>query len=332
MGVYKSGNRWYVRFRYEGREIRRAGGRTQRQAKDTERRMRIQLDEGADPESLAGTKLFIVLADAYLNDPDTQSLGWYRRVKTITKRLSKTLGQLRLNRVNANAISEYKRERLQDGIKQSTLNRELAVLRRMLRWGSEHGFIHRSRIPVIRLAKENPRIVFLTQDDEERLLDNCLPWLRDLVIVALDTGCRLGELLDLQWKHVDLSSAKLTVATEKGGGSRTLYLTDRVIEVLESMPRGLPDVQVFKKPGGDHRVTTAGSAFKRAASKAKLSDDVTFHATRHTFATRQVEKGTNILILKELLGHKSLAMVMRYGHVQESDKRKAMLGVEENQK
>jgi len=326
MGVYKRGNRWYVRFRHEGYEIRRAGGRTKRQAEDTERRLRLQLSEGADPESLAGTKLFIVLADAYLQDPDTQSLGWYRRVRTIVKRLSKTLGQLRLNRVNANAISGYKKERLQEGIKQSTLNRELAVLRRMLRWGSEHGFIHRSRVPVIRLAREDPKIVFLTQDDEESLLANCLPWLKDLVIVALDTGCRLGELLDLRWRRVDLQSAKMTVATEKGGGSRTLYLTDRVIEVLKSMPRGLPDVHVFQNPGGVHRVTTAGSAFKRAAKKAGLSKEVTFHALRHTFATRQVEKGTNILVLKELLGHKSLQMVLRYGHVRESDKRKAMLG------
>jgi len=66
---------------------------------------------------------------------------------------------------------------------------------------------------------------------------------------------------------------------------------------------------------------------RRAVKKAGLSGGVTFHSTRHTFATRQVERGTNILVLKEMLGHSSLAMVQRYGHVSQDDVRRAMLGI-----
>ncbi len=328
MSVFKHGNRWYVRYRHGGTEYRVAGGRTKTDAKEKEIRIKAELQAGADPLSLTASRSFVELATAYLQDPDVKKLAWYSRVKTIATRLTVFFNALHISAINLTAIARYKTKRLEEGIVQSTLNRELAVLRRMLRWGSEHGFVHHSRVPRIRLAKEDPKIIWLSRDDEVTLLAACPDWLKSLVIVGVDTGCRLGELLDLRWRDLDMRAGTLKVSTEKGGGSRQLYMTPRVRALFEALPRGLPDVYVFQYVQGKYRVNTVGQAVRRAVTAAKLSEQLSFHALRHTFATRQVEMGTNILVLKELLGHRSLAMVARYGHVSEADKRRAMLGPE----
>ena len=322
----KGSSRWYIRYYHDGTEYRVAGGRTKREAQDRERTIKVELRRGADPESFAVTRTFKFLADAYLEDPDVKALVWYPRVRTMVKRLAETFGMLRITSVKAPAIAKYKTGRLGDGIKQSTLNRELAVLRRMFRWGSEQGLLHPSNIPTIKMAKEEPKIISISQDEEMRLLEQCPRWLADLVVVAVDTGCRIGEILALTWKDVDLNTGSIRVPTEKGGKPRSLYMTQRVRDVLSSAPKGIhPDVVVFQRPRRKYRVETTGGAFKIAARRAGLSKDVTFHALRHTFATRQVEKGTNAFVLQAMLGHKKLDMVLRYAHVSPNDIRSAMV-------
>ena len=318
-------SRWYIRYYHDGTEYRVAGGRTKREAQDRERTIKVELKRGADPDSFAVTRTFKFLADAYQDDPDVKQLVWYPRVRAIAKRLTDMFGMLRITSVKAPAIAKYKARRLEDGIKQSTLNREMSVLRRMFRWGAEQGLVHASNIPTIKTKKESHKIITVSVDDEARLLAQCPKWLSDMVIVAVDTGCRSGELLSIKWGDVDLRAGYVRVKTEKAGGSRNLYMTPRVFKVFSSMPTGLPDVGVFQHPRGKYRVSTLGEAFSNAVKKAGLSNRITFHSLRHTFATRQTQKGTNPFVLMELLGHSTLEMVLRYAHVSDSDLRKAMV-------
>lgn len=327
MSVYrrKEGGRWYIRYYHDGQEYRVAGGRTKREAQDKERRIKVELKQGADPDSFNVSRTFRFLAEVYLDDPDVKALGWYPSVKTKVGRLTESFGMLRITSVKAPAIAKFKEERLKDGVKQSTINRELAVLRRMFRWGAEQGHVHTSAIPTIKLTPEEHKIISITEEEEARLLKKCSDWLSPLVIVGVDTGCRIGEILALTWKDLDFKAGTIQVTTSKRGKDRKLYMTPRVRALLEAMPTGLPDVGVFRFPRGKYRVSTVGRTFKKAAKDAGLSSEVTFHALRHTFATRQVEKDTNAFVLKEMLGHKTLNMVLRYAHVNPSDIRRAML-------
>ena len=101
-------------------------------------------------------------------------------------------------------------------------------------------------------------------------------------------------------------------------------MSRRVKEMLTSRPQGLPDVYVFgTRTGNRRRVDDTGARFRTAVEKAGFTD-FRFHDLRHVFATRLVQQGVGIITLKELLGHKTLAMVTRYGHVTVEDKRRAI--------
>jgi integrase len=127
-----------------------------------------------------------------------------------------------------------------------------------------------------------------------------------VVTVALETGLRKGELLGLTWDRVDLSRGVIRLEITKSGRRREVPMRQVVYNVLSNLP-GQTKGRVW--PSGDIR-----SAFETAVEVAKI-DDFTFHDTRHHFASWFVMRGGSLQALKEILGHSSLAMTMRYAHL-----------------
>jgi integrase len=226
-----------------------------------------------------------------------------------------------LAEITASRISEYKGHRL-TAVTGATVNRALALLRHLLRLAHEEWEVL-DAVPRIRLEKESEgRLRWLTSEDATRLLDVCRESrntdLLDLVEFALFTGMRRGEVLGLTWERVDRARGVVLVDITKNGRRREVPLNSRADAVLArrgSKSTGL----VFGSRRWDHFRT----AWDLAVQRAKLVD-FHFHDLRHTFASWAVQRGATLQEVKDLLGHSSLAMVMRSAHLSPEHLRNAV--------
>ena len=225
-----------------------------------------------------------------------------------------------LSEITASRISEYKARRLAPSrvgaggtsvsLSAAAINRPLALLRHMLRLAHDE-WEAVAQVPKIRLEKEpEGRIRWLEPDEEARLLAACAksktPHLTKIVTVALETGIRKGELRVLTWDRVDLSRGVIRLELTKSGRRREVPMRQAVYDVLSSLsaPR---EGRVWRS--GDFR-----TAFENAVREAKL-DNFHFHDCRHHFASWFVMRGGSLQALKEILGHATLAMTVRYAHL-----------------
>ena len=232
----------------------------------------------------------------------------------------------RLVEITASRISEYKGHRLSTARKigegataierplaGATVNRALALLRHLLRLAHEEWELL-DAVPRIRMEREaEGRLRWLTPEEATRLLDACRKsrneHLTDLVEFALFTGMRRGEVLALTWERVDRARGVVLLDVTKSGKRREVPLNSRADAVLArrgSKSLGL----VFGTRNWDH----FRSAWENAVERAKLAD-FHFHDLRHTFASWAVQRGASLQEVKDLLGHHSLAMTLRYGHL-----------------
>jgi len=225
--------------------------------------------------------------------------------------------------ITASRISEYKSTRLvavrkigegatavERKLTAAAVNRPLALLRHMLRLAHEEWEVL-DTVPRIRLEKEpQGRLRWLTEDEISRLLNACgqsrNKKLRDAVVIALNTGLRLGELLGLVWARVDLSRGVIQLEVTKSGRRREIPLNDDSYRALVSLGP--------KDSGRVFQTRYIKSAYNNAVKVARLHD-VNFHTLRHTFASWAVMRGVALKELQELLGHASLTMTMRYAHL-----------------
>jgi integrase len=203
-------------------------------------------------------------------------------------------------------------------VKPATINRELACMKKAFNLAMKEWQWCREN-PVSRIAMErehNARDRWLTVTEEKTLLLACGPWLSDVVVFAIGTGMRMGEILELTWRGVDFDRRTVMVFRSKNGERRTIPASDRVLDVLKERfkTRPLDTEFVFwsksqtRLEGGHLR-----RAFRLALSKAKI-EDFHFHDLRHTFATRLAQQGVDLYTIQRLLGHKSPHMTQRYAH------------------
>ena len=219
--------------------------------------------------------------------------------------------------ITASRIADYKAQRRGKSERTgrergpAAINRPLAALRHMLQLAhTEWELI--DEVPKIRLEREpQHKIVWLEPDEEQRLLNAArasrTKHLHDLIVVALETGLRRTELLDLEWDRVDLSRGVIRLEKTKSGRRREVPMRQRVYDVLAARA-GDSTGRVW--PTGDIR-----SSFESTVAAARLDKPFTFHGCRHHFASWFVMRGGSLAALQQLLGHATLAMTMRYAHL-----------------
>ncbi len=167
-----------------------------------------------------------------------------------------------------------------------------------------------------------PLIKWLTLDDANRLIDACGDHLRPLVVFMIYTGARIGEVLWLDWRDVDLTRRHVVFHKTKNGDARGVPLHDRVVVALANLPHRVEEI--FRRPDGRpyERTkgaddTSAGSRIKKAfagACKRAGIADFSPHGCRHTWATWHYAANRDISALMRLGGWKTVSMVMRYVH------------------
>lgn len=223
-------------------------------------------------------------------------------------------GDLHLDEINLFIIERYKRERLAAPTihgrarKPASVNRELECLSRILSYAVECQVLESNPARKVRkLKQDNQRYRYLSRSEEFALveaLQKAPVYLQSLVIIAIETGMRRGELLELQWDQIDLNLQTIYIKRSKSGRPRVIPISRRALAALD----------LVRKTSGAvfGRVCFKGS-WATALNRAGIKD-FRFHDLRHTAATRWAERGADVYVIAALLGHHCLQTTMRYAH------------------
>ncbi len=215
-------------------------------------------------------------------------------------------------------IAAYRDERLKK-VTSGTIKRELVTLGHIFETARKEWGIHMDNpVRMIRLpASSRPRDRRLQGDEEKHLWKECRASRNQLlaptVRLALETAMRQGELIRLQWEHVDLDRRTAHLPDTKNGEARTVPLSSVAIKALKALPQATHG-QVL--PGITKEAVK--KAFTRATRRADIKD-FRFHDLRHEATSRLFELGLNIMEVSAITGHKDLSMLKRYTHLKAED-------------
>ncbi len=200
-------------------------------------------------------------------------------------------------------------------IKNATVNRELAYLKTMFEKAKEWGWLRENPAASVKLLKdEDKRLRVLTKDEISKLIVCAASYLKPIIITAISTGMRKGEILGLKWKDVNFSNGTIWVEKTKNGEPRHVPVNNHLSEALKTLDKSREIGQfVFCNDKGGQRFSVS-DAFNNACKRAEI-DDFRFHDMRHCAASLYASGGCDIIRLKYLLGHKTLAMTQRYAHL-----------------
>jgi len=238
-------------------------------------------------------------------------------------------GDKSLDEITELEVLAYVRKRDEAGAKVNTINNELIALRKtlylakrgryeideLIKWGN-----------CIRASEFRERI--LSAEEEERLMAEVADHLRPIVICALNTGMRKGEILSLKWKNIVDGQIVLEAKNTKTKKLRRIPINDDLQTVFDILRSRNGSEFVFTY--GGKRLKDILNGFSKACKRAKI-DDLTFHDLRHVFATRLAKKRVRVETIQRILGHASITTTMRYINYQPLDEmREAVDSLVEN--
>lgn len=278
--------------------------------------------------------MFKEFADIYLDDyaKFNKKRSW-RTDRSCLKSLKKYFEDKYLTEITTHQIEKYKAIRLDQGVRESTVNRDLAIMRKMLNLAIDWNYLKQNPVRKVKFfsEKDNLKERILTEVEEIRLLETSSKHLRSILIVALNTGMRRGEILNLKWSQIDLNSRRIRVEKTKSGKIRFIEINTLLLEeFLKLKNKSESNVHVFSNPETGKPYQDVKKAFKGACRRAGIVD-FRFHDLRHTFATRLVEKGVDLITIKDLLGHSTVKITERYTHSFYEQKRRAVELLAKNQ-
>ena len=252
-----------------------------------------------------------------------------------------TFGEKPVADITTGDIEAYRHHRREQKRSAVTINHDLKLLRKMFAWGIRERLLTATPFKVggesvIRLDPESPREERLTSEEAERkLFEAASPHLRGVLTAMLETCCRPGEILSLQWQDVDLETRELTIRAEKAKTrrARRLPISSRLLAVLKMRrldPSGKPfppDAYVFGDRLGK-RATSIRTAWENARDAAGLQG-FQLRDLRHEAASRFEEAGVLTTDVSKFLGHRNLSTTTRYLNTTSRRLRLALLRVEE---
>jgi integrase len=245
--------------------------------------------------------------------------------------LKSLCGGKNLSEITPDLVDRYRAERLRSHrpgskslISPTTVNKEVALLKAMLNKAITWGYLDVNPLRAVKKLREpDGRLRYLDVEEIERLLAACPPHLSSIVICALHTGMRRGEILGLTWDRVDMKQRVIHVTGTKTGKNRTIPINDLLLDALRHLPRHLGTDYVFWNHETETRFVSIKRAWRTALKRAKISG-FRFHDLRHTFASH-VQMGLGDLrATQALLGHADPRMTMRYAHLSDARLKEAV--------
>jgi len=318
-GVYKRGGVWWIRYAGPDGRIRyeSSGSSSNKAAEAKLIQRRKDVQEGKDPVAVKkiDNHLFKELAEHYRTWAERQRC--FRTKRGFIKQLVEAFANYPLRRFTTRLLEEYQSKSSTAGKSPATVNRHLTTLKHMFTKAVEWEMVEEEVLKKVRrvkpLQENNRRLRYLSAQECQALVNACGPHLMPIVITALHTGMRKEEILSLEWeRNVDLVHGFILLDKTKNGERREVPINATLQGALKGIIRHVDSPYVFVDREGK-RFKDVKRSYHSALRKAGIKD-FRFHDLRHTFASQLVMAGVDIITVKELLGHKSLAMTLRYTH------------------
>ena len=255
---------------------------------------------------------------------------------------------LPLHHIESNHIRLYV---IDPNVSPSTQRHRARHLRSFFRWAQEEGYLEHDPVRDIKLPKVQKKVAdFLTpskleqlfraieadvkiKKDARQVVDDEVLWLKDVITLAVNTGLRRGELVNLRWQDIDFESGFLTVRNSedfqtKSGHERSIPIAPEALKVLarlDSERKDDLDGPVLQgKGGGPLNAEYASKRFKYYVRLARLPETIHFHSLRHTCASWLVMRGVPLRIVQAILGHSDISVTQRYAHLAPDVMKKAI--------
>lgn len=229
----------------------------------------------------------------------------------------------------------------------ATIKHCIVIVRQIFNYAITHDLVT-SINPVSKTLKKHKdfltgasdeRTRFLSKDEAQALLSTIKKssvQTYNICLVSLYTGLRMGEIFSLTWQDVDFENKLIHVRNPKNSEARHAYLTPNIAEVFESLSRKKSGLIFLGRNG--KRIVQLSDTFNRAVIELGLNDSHTNrlnkvipHTLRHTFASWLAQQNESLLTIKELMGHRSIEMTMRYAHLCPGQKRDAVMKLQEGE-
>ncbi len=270
---------------------------------------------------------FREFAKLYIEDyAMVRKISWKSDYYYLDANLIPFLREDLLSEITQVKIEKYIVKRVKDGVQKSTINRELACLRKLFNKAIDWGYALENPMSRIKLfsEKNNLKERVLTYEEERKLLASCSDYLKPIINTAIKTGMRKSEILSLKWVNVGLEKREIKVEKSKNGRIRIIPINVDLLLELERVRvnRGKCD-WVFVNPATGGPFKDVKRAFKGACRRAGIKD-LRFHDLRHLFASRLVGAGVDLITVKDLLGHGSVRVTERYTHSNRKAKKAAV--------
>jgi integrase len=313
-----------------------------------------KIDKGHDPKAARIAKSDLTLGDYLDHHYGPWFVAQRPRTMQLVRLQNRALADLRktpLRELTGFQLERWRSARLKAETTARTCNRDISSLKAALSRAVEWKLLARNPLGDVKLLREDEGGVvrYLTPDEETRLRaalaardaarqakrDTANQWRRDrgyaewpaenpdhltaIVLVAINTGLRKGEIFNLRWRDIDLVGAQLTVRGDgaKSGQTRHVPLNTEALDVLKRWRAATtPDGYVFpgRADSGNGRLDDVKKGWLPIVTAAKLTA-FRFHDLRHTFASKLVMAGVDLNTVRELLGHSDLKMTLRYAHL-----------------
>jgi integrase len=309
-GIWQYRSKWKCQVRKEGFPSQSKTFETKAEAVAWGIEIEAKMNRGAFAGSISKQSMTIRdMLERYLAEESTKK-AYSAADLSRSRALIAALGAYHVHNLTHTDLSEYKRDRLALRSPQ-TVTHELNLLHRAYviastEWGIvlPNGVPKTSRptLPRGRGTRiRSNQIDLIVQATESEQLKHIVP-------LAVETAMRRSELLSIRWEHVDLERRSIYLDKTKNGLSRTVPLSPRALQVLQSMQ------QASVGPVFTLAASSVSQAFQRAIGRAGLKS-IRFHDLRHEATSRLFERGLNVIEVARITGHMTLSMLDRYTHL-----------------
>lgn len=311
MGIFIKNGKYWIDYRLNGQRKRECIGPNEKVAEAVleSRKLEIFLQKSFNVKKVPNSPYFEDFVKEYIEHTKQKKKSW-RRDLIVIKSAAPHFNGMRIDDITSATVTVYKAKRA-DEVKPATVNRELACLRHMfnlaVKWGRA-GYNPVKEVKVLKTEKRPEKI--LNDDEVERLISSAKGQTRDVIMVALNTGMKLGEILSLKWEDVDFTEGVVTVRGAKKR-ERKIPMNTAIFDRFREIKRLDRCPYIFADPKTGQPIKKIEKSFKTAINKAGLQG-CTFHDLRHSFGKRLIQNGVDPLTVKELLGHSTLEATKRY--------------------
>lgn len=330
MVVYQHENgRWYYRFKIRGKSFHRAipEATDERSARKAETITKAELLQGKfNLVDSRGEMLFTKLVDVYIDYTKANNASYktcigkaekfrsYFKNKKLCDITPVMIEQYRIKRK-----CEHKDQKNEKPIANTTINREVEILRKMFNIAIDNEWCDKnpaSSKVVKKLKEENILERYLSVEEEASLFAQCVgehAYMKPILICALNTGMRKGEILGLKWNCVNLKEQFMTLLHTKSGKMRKIIINSQLMPILEELKEARCCEYVFSNPATQNRYFDLKRSFDSICKKANI-ENLRFHDLRHTAGTRMVAARIDLVVVQNILGHADIKTTMRYTH------------------